>query len=312
MTVAAAFVIALYSGQAAAGKTIGLLVFSDEARFVRTAKGIKDTLEGAGLRSPRTRIIEENACGDKAKAAVLAEKFGLARMDLIFTIGTQATTAAALRIRDVPLVFAEVYDPVEAGIAKGWKDSRNNTTGAASKLPMPNVIECLRRFAPVKSLAVLYMPSEKNSEAVFKDLQGIEADYAIKIVPVPLVKKAEIEQFLPAALRSVDALYVTGSSLTGSEVSLIADMATRAGKISTSHLPDLIEGGVLLGLCPNPYLIGRAAGEKALRILKGVKPSSIPIDSPGKVNIILNMRTARAGGFRVPPDFMRTVGRTIE
>jgi len=312
LAAAASLLFAAYSGQAATGNTIGLLVFSEDARFVRAAKGIKDTLEGAGMSGPRTRVIEENAEGDKTKAAALAEKFALARMDLVFAVGTQATVAAARRIKDVPLVFAEVYDPVEARIAKAWKSSGNNTTGTPSKGHMPKLIECLRRFAPVRSLAVLYTPGEANSELVLRDLRLVEAELALRVVPVQFAEKGDAVRFLSPALRSVDALYVTGSSVIDRELSSVVVAVTKAKKVSTSHLPDMVERGVLLGLCTNPYLIGRSAGEKALRILQGAKPSSIPLDSPAVMNIILNLRTARAGGFTISPDFMKTVSRTIE
>jgi putative ABC transport system substrate-binding protein len=64
-----------------------------------------------------------------------------------------------------------VYDPVEAGIAKDWEGSGNNTTGTSSKIPMSNLMDCLTDFAPVKRLAVMYTPGEKNSETQLKGRQ---------------------------------------------------------------------------------------------------------------------------------------------
>ncbi len=212
----------------------------------------------------------------------------------------------------MPIVFSVVYDPVEAGIAKDWKSSGNNTTGTSTKIPMSKLMDSLKRFAPVKSLAVLYTPGEKNSETQLKDLQGIQADYGIKVVPVPLTRTEEFAQLLPVVIRSTDALYVTGSNLVNSQLSIIVDMATKAKVITITHLDDLVEKGVLLGVCANSYLIGRLAGEKAVKILKGVKPSSIPIESLKQFDVMINLKTAKAGDFQVPPDFMKTVRRTIK
>jgi ABC-type uncharacterized transport system substrate-binding protein len=58
--------------------------------------------------------------------------------------------------------------------------------------------------------------------------------------------------------------------------------------------------------------MGQLAGDKAVKILKGGKPSSIPIESAKKSNVILNMKTAKKGRFQIPPDLMKTVTRTIE
>jgi len=304
--------LALFSIEAGAEKRIGVLLFSEEARYIEATKGFMDTLKERGFGEPQTKIIIENAGANKAKAAELVQKFAAAKMDLIFTLGTHATTAVAREIKDVPIVFSVVYDPVEAGIAKDWKSSGNNTTGTSSKVPMSKLMDSLKVFAPVKRLAVLYTFGEKNSEAQLKDLQGIQADYGIKVVPVPLTRTEEFAQLLPVVIRSADALYVTGSNLVNSQLSIIVDMATKAKVVTITHLDDLVERGVLLGVCPSAYLIGRLAGEKAVKIFKGVKPSSIPIESLKEFDVIINLKTAKAGDFQVPPDFMKTVRRTIK
>ncbi|MFH1624570.1 MAG: ABC transporter substrate-binding protein, partial [Pseudomonadota bacterium] len=198
------------------------------------------------------------------------------------------------------------------GIAKNWKSSGNNTTGTSTKIPMSKLMDSLKVFAPVKSLAVLYTPGEKNSETQLNDLQGTQADYGIKVVSVPLTRAEEVTQLIPIVLRSADALYVTGSNLVNSQLPIIVDMAIKAKVVTITHLDDLVERGVLLGVCPNAYLIGRLAGEKAVKIFKGVKPSSIPIESLKQFDVIINLKTAKAGDFQVPPDFMKTVRRTIK
>ena len=304
--------LAPFSIEAGAEKRIGILLFSEETRYVEAAKGFMDTLKEAGFGEPQTKITVENAGANKAKVAELVQKFAAAKMDLIFTGGTHATTAVAWEIKDVPIVFSVVYDPVEAGIAKAWKSSGNNTTGTSSKVPMSKLMDSLKVFAPVKRLAVLYTFGEKNSEAQLKDLQGIQADYGIKVVPVPLTRTEEVEQLLPVVIRSTDALYVTGSNLVDSQISIIVDMATKGKVITITHLDDLVAKGVLLGVCSDSYPMGRLAGEKAVKILKGVKPSSIPIESLKQFDVMINLKTAKAGGFQVLPDFMKTVRRTIK
>jgi ABC-type uncharacterized transport system substrate-binding protein len=65
-------------------------------------------------------------------------------------------------------------------------------------------------------------------------------------------------------------------------------------------------------VAPSSYLIGRLAGEKAIKIFQGAQPSAIPIETLKEFDVIFNLKTARTGGFQVPPDFMKTVKRTIE
>ncbi|HVO65845.1 MAG TPA: ABC transporter substrate-binding protein [Syntrophales bacterium] len=305
-------IVFLFSIEVRAEKRIGVLLFSEEIRYIDATKGFMDTLKGAGFGQPQTKIITENAGANKAKAAEVVQKFAAARMDLIFTAGTHATIAVTQEIKDVPIVFSVVYDPVEAGIAKSWKSSGNNTTGTSSKTPMSKLMGSLKQFAPIKRLAVLYTPGERNSEAQLKDIQRIQANYGIKIIPVPLTRVEEITQLLPLVISKADALYITGSNLINSQISKIVDMATEAKMVTITHLEDLVERGVLLGVCPSSYLMGRQAGKKAVQIFKGAKPSSIPIEFLQQFNVMINLKTAEAGSFQVPSDFMTTVKRTIK
>jgi len=304
--------VTLFSVEARAGEKIGILMFSDEARYVTATKGFMDKLREEDFREPKTKFIVENAGANKAKAAELVKTFAAAKMDLIFTLGTSASLAVAQEIKDVPMVFSVVYDPVAVGLAKSWKNSGNNTTGTASKVPMSKLMDSLKALTPVKRLAVLYTPGERNSELILKDLQEIQATYKIKVVPVPLTREAEVAEIMPEVIRTSDAIYMTGSNLVDSEVSMIVDMARKGKVVTITHLEDLVEKGILLGVCPDLYTMGQLAGEKAIKILKGAKPSSIPIGVLKKQQVIINMRTAKEGQFRLPPEFMKTVTRKIK
>ena len=102
-------------------------MFSKEARYIEAEKGIKDKLREGGFGEPKTTFIVEQADGNKARAAELVQKFAAEKLDLIITLGTAATVPVSREIKDVPIVFCIVYNPVEAGIAKDWKSSGNNT-----------------------------------------------------------------------------------------------------------------------------------------------------------------------------------------
>jgi len=312
LVVAAVFLsVVSFSREARAERKIGILMFSEEVRYNEAKNGITDRLSEEGFSEPNTRLIVENADANKARAAELVKKYSAEKLDLIITLGTSMMIPVAREIKDVPIVFGMVYDPVAAGIARDMKSSGNNTTGATTIFPMGKVIDILMEFRKVGRLAVLYSPGEKNSETQLKDLREIQHIYGIRIVPVPLTKKEEIRQILPEVVRTCDALYVTGSNLVDSQLSTIVDMATKANVVTITHLDDLVTKGVLLGVCSNSYQNGRLVGEKAVRILNGAKPSSIPIESPKEQFVMINMETSRAGRFRIPEEFMKKVTRKV-
>jgi putative tryptophan/tyrosine transport system substrate-binding protein len=312
LVAAIVLVATLLSVNAWAGKRIGVLLFSDEARYLEAAQGIKDTLSKAGYAESTTQYMVEKAGANKAKAVELVQKLAREKLDLVFAVGSTSAVLAAREIRDVPVVFSVVYDPVDLGIAKAWKSSGNNTTGTSSKVPMVKVLESLKLLRPLKRLAVLYTVGEKNSESTLKDLQNCQENAGIRIIPVLVTTREDIDQLLPEVLQSVDGVYITGSNVVTTRVETIVDMATKAGVITVSHLEDMVEKGVLLGVCADAYAMGRLAGEKAVMVLRGEKPSSIPIEVLSTFDIVLNMKTLRAGKFLVPPAFMKSVTRKVE
>jgi putative tryptophan/tyrosine transport system substrate-binding protein len=293
-------------------KRIGVLMFSEPTRYNESLKGIRDQLKKDGFGEAATSFTVENAGGSYVKTAELARKFAAAKMDLILAIGTSATEALLKEIKDVPIVFSVVYDPVAAGLVKSLKSSGNNATGTSPRIPLSSLVKSLKEFAPVKKLAVLYSPGEKNSQAQLKELQELQSSSQIKIVAVPLAKKEEVAQILPEVIHTTDAIYLTGSSIVSATIAIIVDSANRGKVVTITHLDDLVENGVLLGVCADSYQGGRLAGEMAVKILKGAKPSSLPIEPPKKIDVIINTRSVKAGQFQVPPDFMKKVTKTVD
>ncbi len=312
LSVAMVLMTILFSAEVMAEEKIGILMFTEDTRYYESKNGIIDQLKEDSFGDQAVKFTVENAGGSKAKAAELAQKFAEVKMDLIFTIGTSATLPVTKAIKDVPIVFCTVYDPVETGIAEAWKSSGNNTTGSTTKFPMSKIVNSLKEFTPVNRLAVLYTPGEKNSELQLKELQEAQTETQIKVIPIILSKKEEVNLALAEVVNKADAFYLTGSSIIGETVPIIVDIANKSKVVTLTHLDDLVEKGALMGMCTNSYLVGRLAGKKAVKILKGAKPASIPIETDKKLDLIINMKTAEAGQFQIPPEFMKKVSRKIQ
>jgi len=153
---------------------------------------------------------------------------------------------------------------------------------------------------------------EKQSVVQLRELQKIQASFQIKVIPIIVSEKEEIPKVLATAVTAVDAIYIAGSTIADANAPIVIDMANKAKVVTITHLADLVEKGVLLGVCANPYFVGRLAGKKAVQILKGAKPASVPIETDKRPDLILNMKTAKAGKFQIPPSFMKKVTKTIE
>jgi putative ABC transport system substrate-binding protein len=298
--------------EAKAEKKIGVLVFTKEKHYAETLNGIMDRLKKEGFADPGVKFLIENAEGSKAKVAAITQKFSTSKLDMIIALGTTPAVMLLKDIKDVPVVFSMVYDPVESNIAQGWESSGNNTTGSSNKFPMSHIMKTLKNFAQVKKLGVLYQPGEKNSEKQLQGLQAEQNNFQIKVTPIPVTNKEEVATILSQAVNVVDALYLAGSSILGETVPTIVDIAAKAKIITMTNLEERVEKGVLLGVCADSYDVGVLAGERAAKVLKGAKPSSLSIGVVKKLDVIINMKTATAGQIQIPPAFLKSAKKVIQ
>jgi putative ABC transport system substrate-binding protein len=291
---------------------IGIFQLFDQTRYDEAIRGIVDQLKQDGFVEPTTKVMIEKAMSSYVRGDELIRKLAAARMDIIVTLGTQGSVAITKVIKDIPVVFSVVYDPVEAGLVQDWDKPGTNATGTSTKIPMAKIMETLEEMAPVKKLAVLYTPGEKNSEAQLAALQALGEASPIKVEPVPMPRKQNVALIMHEVVHTADAIYLTGSSIVNEALPIIVGAAGKEKLITITHLDDLVVAGVLVGICADSYLEGRMAGEKIVQILKGAKPSAIPVGTPQKVDVILNKKTAVEGQFVIPTSFLAKVTKTIE
>lgn len=299
-------------GEIMAGYRIGVLFYSEEPRYASAFAGIKKELAKSGFREPKTTFILGNAAGSKAKAAEIVRSFSERQLSLIITLGTNATIMAAHEIYDVPIVFCMVYDPVKVRVARDWRSSARNTTGVSPRIEMSELIKRLSEIRPPRRIAVLYTPGEKNTEVQMKELQALQEKMAFKVVPVIIASQKEIQQVLADVLPTVDTLYFTGSSIAGTNIPAITALAAKARVISVTHLEDLVEGGVMLAVAADPYKLGVMAGKKAVAVLRGAPPESIPLEYMKAPQLYLNRKTAAATGIKLPELLVRRAEKIFE
>jgi len=291
-------------------KKIGILLWSGEDRYVESTWAMLEQLKADGFGDLEVR--QESAEANKAIAMRLAKGFAAQKMDVYVGVGTNGVAALQKEISNIPIVFNVVYDPMGAGFVDTWKHSKNNITGVSNLLPMTDILQRLKTFVPLKNLAVLYTPDQKNSEAQLQDLQDVAQDCSIKIIPVPLSSADDAALVIPLLKGKAEAIYLTGSGFVGSSVGAIVKGAVKEKMVPISHLSDYVDQGVLLAAGADMRELGRMAAGKVEEVLKGVFPTDIPVEGPKRALYYLNLKTAKAMGIIVPDDLKKEAVKVIE
>ncbi|HEY6009563.1 MAG TPA: ABC transporter substrate-binding protein [Geobacteraceae bacterium] len=296
----------------AAGKLAAVVLTCDLPRYREAHRAFVKTLAQRGYDQSNLEIIVQSPNPDPISWANSVRKFKALRANLIITYGAPATLSAIRESVDIPLLFIDVYGPVETGISRSMAVTGRNLTGVSSKVPMATLIRSYQDIRPLHTLGVIYSSREVGSVVQLKEIKRLAAQGGFSVVEANASSPATLDAALSSLLSQVDCLYVSEGSSGARGLEKIIHRATAAKIPVISQIPDAAEKGALVTLEASPAEQGQLAGEHAARILNGKSPAQMPISTPKKVELILNMRTARQLDINVPFQALSAASRVIK
>jgi putative ABC transport system substrate-binding protein len=264
----------------------------------------------------RTIAIEYRwAEGRSERASEIAAEFVGRKVDVIVTSGTPPVLAAKEATAVIPIVFASAGDPVDTGLVASLARPGGNVTGLSSQTAdlAAKRLELLREVVlGLRRLAI--MGNVENRFAVLEMHQVQEAAGTLGLeVVTPEIRRAEdIATAFDALKGRADALYVCLDPVLISNRVRINTSAV-AARLPTMHgLREFVEAGALMSYGANFPDQFRRAAEYVDKILRGSKPSDLPVSQPTKFDLVINLTTAKALGLSVPPTLLARADEVIE
>ena len=305
----AALGLAQAAPAAAAVKRVTFVLSSNEPRYTETKDAILDVVSKAGMSGAieTSLVVLEK---DKSKAPETMKSLA-SKTDVFITMGTVATMAAAKTIKNKPVVFGHVFNPVDAGIVKDWESSGNNFTGGSNYVPLSRFMLRLNEVMPLKRVGVLFTPGEKQAELHLAEYQKGAKTINVQVSVIDF-KDAKDADGLEGKLKGLDALFLTGGTPIGKNLTKVMKAAIAAKVPTATHTDSFIfaDPGALLGVTCTAEEVGKIAGDALVKVLKGVPPSSIPSRYPVP-QMVLNGKTAQAEGFTPTPGLKQWITKTI-
>jgi putative ABC transport system substrate-binding protein len=246
------------------------------------------------------------------RAAKLVE----ANPDVLFTIATAPTVAAKQATATLPIVFAFVGDPLRLGLVASYASSKNNVTGISTQAgPISGKrLEVLQEVVPgIKRVLILVAPEDSVAMVSFRFLAETAPKLGIELVRHDVTSKEEIEQSLQAVPRgAVDAIYHVPSSLVGSHIELLIRKAKEDRIPLSVPNTSMVELGALVSYGTEFRQLGIQAARLVAKILRGARPSELPIQTPEQLLLTINLTTARAIGLDMPRSILERAERVVE
>ncbi len=281
--------------------------------------GFRQGLKELGYIEGENILIEERyAAGRVDRLAGLAAQLVRLDVDVMLTHGTTliADRVAKKAGKAIPVVFAISADPVGSGYVASLARPGGNMTGlsdAHSEL-VPKRLGLLMEVVPGASrIAVLWNPNARYTHAQLKTLQAVAPSLGVTLIPLAFGKAEDLEGVF-AALRKErpDALDILGYPLAGAHRKRIAAFALehRLPAILTVRLFPAA-GGLMSYGASFPDLYRRAA-TYVHKILRGAKPADLPVEQPTTFDLVINLKTAKAMGLKLPPSILLRATEVIE
>ncbi len=258
-----------------------------------------------------------DAAGSDEKAKEAAVKFLGEKADAVYAVSTPVTAQVAKVITAGPIVFNIVSDPVSSGFAKSMISSGTNLTGCSNFVGQtgPKRLEILKEILPeAKKILVLYDPNNPFSGKALDILKSGGADIlGVEIIAKEIYSREDVERLVRAiAPGEFDAFFHLGEAKVSAASTVVIEAANAAKLPTMAHEESLVRNGMLAAYGPSWRELGRQCASTMDKVLRGTKPTEIPIQIPERIELTVNLKTAKALGVTIPEKVLFSADRFIE
>jgi putative ABC transport system substrate-binding protein len=312
--------LAARAQQAGPVRLIGILMEQAESHSDAQSwlAAFRDELAKLGWKEGSNLRIELRwSAGNAERLSTFAKELVDLRPDAIFGRGTSETIALARETRTIPIVFAAVSDPIGSGFAASLARPGGNITGFTNieSTLGGKWVELLKEVAPrTVRVALLFNPTTVAPlQFYLPSIQTAAQSLAVHVSTAPVHAKEEIEGVIAALARDPGGGFIAmPDPFNGTNLGLIVALAARYRVPAISYPPVYAESGGLISYGVGFAGLFRQAAGYIDRILKGAKPADLPVQLPTKLELVINLKTAKSLGLTVPPALLTSADKVIE
>ncbi|MGO4349389.1 sugar ABC transporter substrate-binding protein [Paenibacillus sp. FSL A5-0031] len=292
------------SGNSEKQYTIAISQIVEHPSLDATREGFIAALKDGGFEEGKNLKIDfNNAQGEQANIATIAQKIKSSKSDLALGIATPTAQSLADEVKDIPVLFAAVTDPIDAGIVTQLKAPGGNVTGASDTNPdaIKQTMDFIAaQFPNVKNVGLVINEGEPNAVVMGDIAEKALAEHGIKLVKASVANSSDVKQAAESLVGRVEAIYITLDNMVVSGVDAIIEVANKNDIPFFSADRDTVEKGAFAAVGFKYYDHGYEVGQMAVEILKnGKKPADMDVTVPQKLDFIFNLKAAAEQGITV-------------
>jgi putative ABC transport system substrate-binding protein len=256
------------------------------------------------------------AGGVPERLAEVAVELVRSRVDVIATYGTPPTRAAKQATTTIPIVMIAIGDPVGAGLVASLARPGGNITG--NSILGPDVagkrLQLITEVIPSTSrVTFLWNPDNASHPAQLQELQAAASTLGMKLLPVGVRSSDELQSAFAEIMRErADVFLMTGDPLHMLNIGRIIDFVTENRLPGMFLTREVVVAGGFMSYGASVRDLFRRGATYVHRILQGTKPADLPVEQPVKFELVLNLKTAKEFGLKIPEAFLLRADEVIE
>lgn len=293
------------AGTADGSVKIGIAKIVQHVALDQVEQGVIDVITEAGITASYDL---QNANGDVNTAAQIANKYKAEKVDAVVAIATPVAVAMASTIKDIPIIFGTVNDPVGAGLLSTVEHGEGNITGMSDALPIKANISLFKEIAGISTLGYIYTSSEANSVSALAEIEAACDELGLSLITQSITSSSEVKQAAETLAGRVDGVYLTTDNTVFSALPSLVEVFAKAKKpVFSADVTGAMEGGCMIASGFNYYKAGRATGEMVVAVLNGTAPSDIPVrfmTEPADSDLLFDLDAAANCGITIPEQYL--------
>ena len=305
--------------QAAKVPRIGYLAVN-RAASPHIAEAFLQGLRDLGYVEGRNVVIEyRDAEGKPERFPALAAELVALKVEVIAAGPTPAALAAKQATRTIPIVFASGGDPVTDGLVTNLARPGGNVTGLSGLAPelVGKCLEQLKQAVPgVNRVAVLWHPGavgERTEKDMLKEAEAAARARGVRPQFVEARGPGDFDRAFSDMTRArAGALTVLTSPMFFSERRRLVELAAKSRLPAVYTVREYVDAGGLMAYGANAADLYRRVATYVDKILKGAKPSDLPVEQPTKFELVINLKTAKALGLTIPPSLLGRADEVVQ
>ena len=295
---------------------IGYLSADGGAAASHLVEGFRQGLRTLGYVEGQSVTIDYRfADGKYERLPDLARELVQLRVDVLMVFTIPATRAAKGVTTTTPIVFAQVLDPVGAGVVAGLARPGANVTGVSVMIEDlgGKYIQLMQELMPrIADVAILWEPAQPAGALQLKQIETAATSLGVRLHTVKVLGPRDFETAFVSAKTKRSAVFVLPSSLFNLHWQRLANLAVKHQVPTISARREFVNAGGLISYGPDFADQSRRAASYVDRILKGAKPADLPVEQPTKFELVINLKTAKTLRLTIPQTLLLRADQVIQ